>query len=75
MLHSARKQFGFDLSRSFVVGDKLIDIQAGKSVGAISIQVATGYGVREKDSAAGIRDFYAADLHDAVQFIKSNVKQ
>jgi len=75
MLQSAKNQFGFDLGRSFVVGDKLIDVQAGKSVGAVSIQVATGYGIREKEAAAGTRDFYAADLYEAVQFIKSNVKR
>ena len=44
MLTEAKRNYGFDLTRSYVIGDKCIDIQTGKSVGAVSIQVATGYG-------------------------------
>ena len=73
MLTNAKKKFGFDLRRSFVIGDKCVDIQAGKSVGAVSIQVATGYGEKEKDLCCSQRDYYAADLYEAVQFIKRNV--
>ena len=75
MLLRAKKKFGFDLKRSFIVGDKLVDVQAGKSVGAVAIQVSTGYGVEEKDLCADIRDYYAVDLFDAVQFIKLKLKQ
>lgn len=75
MLEQAQKEFGFDLTRSFVVGDKKIDVQAGRNAGAVSIQVATGYGERERDSAAPFRDHYAADLFDAVQYIKTRLNQ
>ncbi len=75
MLLRAKKKFGFNLKRSFIVGDKLVDVQAGKSVGAVAIQVSTGYGVKEKDLTADIRDYYAVDLFDAVQFIKLKLKQ
>jgi D-glycero-D-manno-heptose 1,7-bisphosphate phosphatase len=75
MLQEAKNTFGFDLRRSFVVGDKFIDVQAGKSVGAVAIQVSTGYGKKEKALCADIRDYYAVDLFDAVQFIKSKLKQ
>jgi D-glycero-D-manno-heptose 1,7-bisphosphate phosphatase len=75
MLLRAKKKFGFNLKRSSIVGDKLVDVQAGKSVGAVAIQVATGYGTKEKDLCADIRDYYAVDLFDAVQFIKSKLKQ
>ncbi len=75
MLLRAKKKFGFNLKRSFIVGDKLVDVQAGKSVGAVAIQVSTGYGVKEKNLTADIRDYYAVDLFDAVQFIKSKLKQ
>ena len=74
MLTEAGKKFGFNLTHSFVVGDKCIDIQTGTSVGAVSIQVATGYGEREKDLCVDLRNYYAADLYDAVQFIKRNLK-
>jgi D-glycero-D-manno-heptose 1,7-bisphosphate phosphatase len=75
MLFEAKEKFGFDLQRSFVVGDKVIDAQVGKSVGAVAIQVSTGYGVTEKEQCADIRDYYAVDLYDAVQFIKTKLKQ
>jgi len=75
MLLRAKKKFGFDLRRSFIVGDKCVDVQAGKSVGAVAIQVSTGYGIEEKGLCADIRDYYAVDLFDAVQFIKSKLKQ
>lgn len=75
MLKSAEQAFGFDLKRSFVVGDKFIDMQAGKSAGSMTIQVSTGYGEKEKDLSSDVRDYYAVDLYDAVQFIKSKLKQ
>ena len=75
MLLEAQERYGFDLERSFVVGDKAIDVRTGKAVGAVSIQVATGYGAAEKELCAGLRDHYAADLYDAVQFIKSTLTQ
>lgn len=73
MLNKAKAKYGFNLSRSFVVGDKCIDVQAGKSVGAVSIQVATGYGEKEKELCSEERDYYAVDLYDAVQFIKKKI--
>lgn len=73
MLIEAAAKHGFDLSRSFVVGDKRIDLQAGKSVGATAIQVATGYGMGEKEASASDCDYFASDLFDAVQFIKSTL--
>lgn len=75
MLNDAKARYGFDLSRSFVVGDKEIDVRTGKSVGAVSIQVATGYGTAEKDLCSDVRDHYASDLYDAVQFIKTRLNQ
>ena len=70
MLHQAKTKYGFDLGRSFVVGDKCIDVQTGKAVGATAIQVSTGYGMKEHEMCGNLRDYYATDLFDAVQFIK-----
>ncbi len=74
MLNDAKATFGFNLERSFVVGDKCIDAQMGKSVGAVAIQVSTGYGAAEKNQCSDIRDYYAVDLYDAVQFIKTKLQ-
>lgn len=44
MLRQGAADFGIDLRRSFVVGDSIVDMQAGESVGARTILVRTGYG-------------------------------
>src|SRR5689334_14576185 len=44
-LWDARDQFGVDLSRSYMVGDKWIDLECGWNAGvARSLLVRTGYG-------------------------------
>lgn len=53
-LFDARDEFGLDLSRSYMIGDKLVDLEAGWNAGvAGSILVRTGYGagVELKDAA------------------------
>ena len=69
MLLTAAKKYGIDLSRSFVIGDKCVDMQAGRAVGATTMQVATGYGVKEKNLCSSSRDFFAVDLYNAVRYI------
>jgi D-glycero-D-manno-heptose 1,7-bisphosphate phosphatase len=53
-LFDARDQFGLDLAASFMVGDKLIDLECGWNAGvACSILVRTGYGAEvERELAA-----------------------
>jgi D-glycero-D-manno-heptose 1,7-bisphosphate phosphatase len=52
MLRQAAADLGLDLSRSFTVGDKWTDVQAGVTAGARGILVRTGYG---RTSEAGSR--------------------
>lgn len=47
MLHQAKQDLGVDLHRSFVVGDRWLDIQLAQAVGATGILVRTGYGQTE----------------------------
>jgi D-glycero-D-manno-heptose 1,7-bisphosphate phosphatase len=44
MLRQAAADLGLDLSRSFAVGDKWTDVQAGVAAGARGLLVRTGYG-------------------------------
>jgi D-glycero-D-manno-heptose 1,7-bisphosphate phosphatase len=45
-LFDARDEFGLDLARSYMIGDKLIDLECGWNAGVKqSILVRTGYGV------------------------------
>jgi D-glycero-D-manno-heptose 1,7-bisphosphate phosphatase len=73
MLIDAKEKFGFDLKRSFIVGDKCVDVQTGKAVLATSIQVATGYGTKERELCQNECDYFASNLYDAVQFIKKKL--
>ncbi len=54
MLRKAANRLNIDLTRSWMVGDKMIDVQAGQAAGARSILVMTGYGGTEatKSSAS-----------------------
>ncbi|MBI2612536.1 HAD family hydrolase [Candidatus Kaiserbacteria bacterium] len=47
LLERAAKEHGVELSRSVMIGDKMIDIEAGRAVGARTILVLTGQGKRE----------------------------
>jgi D-glycero-D-manno-heptose 1,7-bisphosphate phosphatase len=75
MAIQAQQKFNLDLQKSYVVGDKAVDILFGKHIGATSVQVATGYGEKEKSSTEAIRDFYASNLFEAVNFIKRNLSE
>ncbi len=69
MLKRAEKELNIDLKHSFLVGDKLSDIEAGKSAGCKSIMVRTGHGVQELKSREITCDYAANDLYDAVEYI------
>ena len=52
-LFDARDEFGLDLAGSFMVGDKLIDLECGWNAGVKrSILVRTGYGAKQEREAA-----------------------
>lgn len=71
-LFDARDEFGVDLSQSFIVGDKLIDLECGWNAGVKkSILVRTGYGTEtERESPQQIaRAFIADDLDKAAEWI------
>ena len=71
-LFDARDGFGIDLSASYMVGDKLIDLECGWNAGVhASILVRTGYG-REVERCAGEKlcnAFIAEGLSQAADYI------
>ncbi|MBI4547070.1 MAG: D-glycero-beta-D-manno-heptose 1,7-bisphosphate 7-phosphatase [Ignavibacteriae bacterium] len=73
MLSRAAKEYNVNLKKSFVVGDKMIDIQTGNNAGATSILVLTGYGKQELELCHQNKvhiDYVASDLLDAMKYIK-----
>ena len=53
MIRQAEQEHGIDLSRSYVVGDKIADVGLATAVGAKAILVKTGYGEAELQRHAG----------------------
>lgn len=48
MIEQAARELGLDPARSFVVGDKWLDVQLARAVGARAILVRTGTGAEEE---------------------------
>lgn len=48
MIDDAARDLGIDVSRSWVVGDKWLDVQLGHAAGARSILVRTGWGADQE---------------------------
>ena len=69
MLIKAEKELDIDLRQSFVVGDKLSDIEAGKKVGCRTVLVKTGYGAMELKRNHVNCNYIADDLFAAVEHI------
>ena len=77
MLHRAGHDLGADLSMSYVIGDRIVDVLAGKNAGAKGILVLTGYG----ETSAGecraqgiVPDYIAPSVKEAVEFILNERK-
>jgi D-glycero-D-manno-heptose 1,7-bisphosphate phosphatase len=62
-LFDAREEFDLDLSRCYMIGDKLIDLECGWNAGARrSLLVRTGYGASvERESPSLLRDAVIVD--------------
>jgi D-glycero-D-manno-heptose 1,7-bisphosphate phosphatase len=72
MIRQARDRFAIDVSRSFVVGDKLADVGMAANAGAQGILVRTGYGeaiARQYGDDVPEASFVAHDLMGAVAWI------
>lgn len=66
MLIKAIKNYNIDVSRSFMIGDKLSDIEAGNRLGLKTVLVLSGYGAEIIKKASKIKaDYIARDLEDA----------
>jgi len=69
----ALKELSIDCSKSYSIGDRMIDVEFGRRIKAKSILVLTGYGQKEwepnRDRLEVTPDYVAQDLFEAVQWI------
>jgi len=76
-LFDAREEFGLDLGRCYMIGDKLIDLECGWNAAvARSILVRTGYGRSVEQAASGElqQATVVDDLPAAVNWILQRLK-
>jgi histidinol phosphatase-like enzyme len=73
MIDRAAADLGVDPTRSFVVGDKWLDVQLGRAVGARAILVRTGNGAaEERQPPEGVTaDVVVDNLAAAAEWIES----
>ena len=74
MLRQAEREHGIDLTQSFMIGDKYLDVGVGHAAGARSVLVLTGYGREELEQNKNNPeqpDFVAENLLEAVEAITS----
>lgn len=71
MIRRAVEELGVDPTRSFFVGDKASDLQAGRTAGCRTVLVLTGKGggTKEALSADFAPDFIARDIGEAACWI------
>jgi D-glycero-D-manno-heptose 1,7-bisphosphate phosphatase len=64
MLESAVKDFAIDLSNSWMIGDKKIDVETGVKAGSRTALVMTGYGRSHAKQLDTTPDVLAENLLD-----------
>ena len=75
MFEQAEQYFQVDKAHSWMIGDKLIDVEAGKRFGVRTVLVGTGYGAKVHQELTGQErrklpyDVYAKTLADAASAI------
>ncbi len=73
MIERACNDLGIDPTQSYMIGDRIDDVEFGHKIGAKGILVLTGYGKGELTYRNGQwsekPDFVAQDLYDAVRWI------
>ncbi|MBD3196866.1 MAG: D-glycero-beta-D-manno-heptose 1,7-bisphosphate 7-phosphatase [Candidatus Lokiarchaeota archaeon] len=58
MIFAARDDYNIDLTRSFMVGDTVNDIKAGKNAGVQTVFVLTGHGREQQNKFKEIKSDY-----------------
>lgn len=69
LVEKAKKDLHIDLNKSYIVGDKISDIEIAQNIGGKGILVLTGKGKDEEKKIKQKPCYIAKDLSDAVEWI------
>jgi D-glycero-D-manno-heptose 1,7-bisphosphate phosphatase len=69
MIENACADFPIDLKNSWVIGDKVLDVELGRNANLQTVLVLTGYGKSHAEELKRLPDFTATNLIEAVQHI------
>lgn len=69
LLEKARKDLDIDFKKSYVVGDKISDVELAHNIGGKGILVLTGSGKEHKGLIKSKPSYIAHNLKDAVEWI------
>lgn len=73
MIESAIEDFEIDLERSWMVGDKSLDVETGQAARLSTSLVSTGYGATHKALLESPPTLLALDMGDAVKHIVASI--
>lgn len=68
-MEKAREKHRIDPANSYVIGDHPHDVEMGRRMGARTIYLLTGHGIRHKDELAANPDKICSDLYEAAMWI------
>ncbi|MBS1794481.1 MAG: HAD family hydrolase [Acidobacteria bacterium] len=69
MIEAARAEFSIDLEKSWMIGDKALDVEFGAAAGLKTALVLTGYGRRERERLTSEPDVVGENLLEIVKII------
>lgn len=69
MVREAARDLGLDLGASYLIGDRMSDLNCARGAGARAVLVRTGYGDREAAKVVDGEAFVAKDFAAAVEHI------
>jgi D-glycero-D-manno-heptose 1,7-bisphosphate phosphatase len=69
LVRKASEDLGLDPARSFVIGDRWNDLQAGAALGATGVLVRTGYGRQDEQAASAGNAVVTDNLIEAVAWV------
>lgn len=75
LIEQASRDLGLDARRSFVIGDKHVDLDLALAVRAEALLVTTGYGLAEVDYARSLGASVCATLLEASAIISTKLRR